>query len=124
MGIEQRKTNRYVPRGNIFVACGNGDSRVGRLNDISRGGMAFEHITDTFDEIPQATYVRIFLSGEKFYLSEIPCRIVYDRPLDPHMLYPVSFVTRRCGLVFTKLSEKQAGLLDQFIEKHTRKGTI
>lgn len=107
MGIEKRKYERFSPQGNAFAALGRRYARVGRIKDISLGGLAFEYI---FAEETDQDFSRIdlFIIGSVFHLYNIPCEVVYD------ISNPVSFEniesfnlspTNRCGVQFGALTE-------------------
>lgn len=44
MIIEQRRHLRFLPAENTFVALGRNFSKVGKVIDISLGGLAIEYI--------------------------------------------------------------------------------
>jgi hypothetical protein len=120
MTIERRKYVRFLVQDMAFAAIRNGFKKVGKINDISIKGLAFSYLSETneADADPHPPKVDIFLSGNGFHLSNVPCRIVYDTPdVAP---YKGSFVkTSRCGLHFGELIESQSELLENFIKNHT-----
>jgi hypothetical protein len=66
--------------------------------------------------------VDIFQSENGFYLSNIPCRVIYEIPYT-NPRYDLLIQPRRCGLCFGKLSKKQEDELIFFLRRYT-KGTI
>ena len=46
MRTKQRKTIRFLVEDNIIVALRNGSTKIGKVKDISMGGLSFEHIYD------------------------------------------------------------------------------
>lgn len=122
MGDEQRKNIRFLAQDNAIVALQNVYTKVGKVKDISMGGLAFEHIDD---EKPNSETSRrdILLWVNGFRLSKLPGRIVYDIPLPPPNEYQeliIHLVTRRCGIQFEALSEDQASQLDFFLKTYTK----
>ncbi|MDM8525837.1 hypothetical protein QUF80_20890 [Desulfococcaceae bacterium HSG8] len=124
MGRERRKLTRFMVQEKAFVAVGFNFPKIGRINDISRGGLAFEYLTDyardkagnegSDSESFQAT---IFLVGEGFRLNDVPCVIVYDVL---GRIFSNSFILkRRCGVKFGRLTETQRKELNLFLAEHT-----
>ena len=115
MRAEQRKYIRFLTRQKTFAALRSGFDKVGRVLDISINGLAF---TYTLEEIIGAEYfqVDIFQSENGFYLSNIPCRIVYDIPI-VNSKFNSLIRPKRCGLCFGRLSEKQHNNLSGFLRK-------
>jgi hypothetical protein len=122
MSNEQRKNIRFLAQDNVIVALQNVYTKIGKVQDISMGGLAFEHIDD---EKPNSETSRrdILLWVNGFRLSKLPGRIVYDIPLPPPNEYQGFFfhlITRRCGVEFETLSEDQASQLDFFLKTYTK----
>ncbi len=46
METDKRKDDRFLVGEEVIVALRNKSSRVGRVKDISMGGLSFEHIYD------------------------------------------------------------------------------
>jgi hypothetical protein len=118
--IERRKYVRFLVEDMAFAAIRIGFKKVGKINDISIRGLAFSYLSQTneADTDRHSPKVDIFLSGNGFHLSNVPCRIVYDTP-DVES-YKGSFVKMsRCGLHFGELIESQSELLEIFIKNHT-----
>ena len=124
MGTEQRKNIRFLVEDNIIVALRNGSTKIGKVKDISMGGLSFEHIYDEHLNL-EPLKREVFLWVNEFSLSEIACRVVYDIPMGTPPEYeslPIHFITRRCGVQFETLSEDQSTQLDFFLKTYT-KGT-
>lgn len=122
MGDEQRKNIRFLAQENVIVALQNVSTKVGKVKDISMGGLAFEHIDDE-NPNSETSQRNILLWVNGFRLPKLPGRIVYDIPLAPSTEYPGFFfhlMTRRCGVEFEKLSEEQTSQLDFFLENYTK----
>ena len=121
MVVERRKYARYLPKENAFAALGREYTRVGKIKNISLGGLAFEYIVgDTLKE--DAAEVDIFLVGNVFHLHNIPCRIVYDFEVHvPHVnnSYVKILTTKRCGLQFKPHSDEIITQLRLFIEAYS-----
>ena len=120
MNIEQRKYVRFLPQDKTFAALRSGFKKVGKVNDISIKGLAFSYLSETVENGPgsYSYQVDIFLSENKFYLSNVPCKIVHDVP-DPTYGKNYGIKMYRCGLLFEELTKIQSELLESFINKHT-----
>jgi hypothetical protein len=125
MGIEKRKDTRFSVQEDVIVALQNGFNgfnRIGKVKDISMGGLSFEHI---YDEDLDLIHSRenIFLWVSDFSMSKIPCSVVYNItiPMPPEYdSIPVYFITRRCGLQFETLTEYQIEQLDFFLKTYSK----
>jgi len=80
MGTEQRKNIRFLVKDNIIVALRNGSTKIGKVKDISMGGLSFEHIYDEPLNL-EPLKREVFLWVNEFSLSKIACRVVYDIPM-------------------------------------------
>ena len=60
MRSEQRKHDRFIPKENAFAALGRKYTRVGKIKDISVGGLAFEYIAGE-ESNNNASEIDIFL---------------------------------------------------------------
>ena len=113
---EHRKHKRFqVPKG-VFAGVGPYFNKVGRLRDISTDGLAFRHVGT--GDMPDKSYVDIFMTESDFYLSRLPIKIISDvEILDETPT--VSTTVRRCRLRFGKLTDQQRAKLQELIESHT-----
>lgn len=122
MTVEKRKNIRFFVREDVIVALRNGFNRMGKVKDISMGGLSFEYI---FDE--ESSWVdsrkNFFLWVNDFSMSKIPCRIVYDLPIPippEYGLLTIQFISRRCGIQFETLAENQRAQLEFFLKNYTK----
>ena len=120
---ENRKYIRFEPQDNTYAALGNHFSRVGKLTDISIGGLAFKYIENTESYEPNATVVSIFHSEDSFFLHHIGCRLIYDRPL--YVKTEISdlkqkYMVKKCGVAFTAIEPHQTEKLNYFLNNYTR----
>lgn len=122
MQAEQRRTVRVAAPRTAYVSFGPEFSRVGTLRDLGTTGAAFEY----FEYREQQDYgpvseVALFVPDKGMYLPGLPCRIVYDIPLQPdEEIMPAmngAVVPRRCGLEFVDLVEHQKTELENFTSK-------
>ena len=114
MEAERRKFRRRLPQELTFAILRPHFTKLGKVKDISRGGLAFEYILNG-TQYTGSSGIDIF-SGDRFYLPRIPSKIVYDMEI----VGQYQDVERwRCGLQFGDLTEDQAAKLDLFLQNHT-----
>lgn len=104
---ERRRNSRHAILANAYAALGGGFTKVGKIQDISEGGLAFEYIVG--EGFPgMAHSVDIFMADDAFHLRELPCRIVYEIDVDvPRMTDSLAamLTKRRCGIRFADIPE-------------------
>ncbi len=123
MRSERRKYIRFLAQENAFAALGTNFTRVGKLKEISIGGLAFEYIDSTKSSCQDFSRVAIFLSDNEFHLSKLPCRLICDREIcvisdNPLIESPCKI--NKCVVQFTDITENQKEKLENFIENNTR----
>ena len=116
---ERRKLSRRFPQDTAFAVLRPDFTKLGKIKDISRAGLAFRYIA--YDGQTRNTpCIDIFLSGDRFYLSKIPSKIIYDNKIDEeNQVFLSLFETRQCGLQFGKLRQDQATQLEFFLKNYT-----
>ncbi|MGQ9648293.1 MAG: PilZ domain-containing protein [Thermodesulfobacteriota bacterium] len=122
METDKRKDERFLVGEEVIVALRNRSSRVGRVKDISMGGLSFEHIYDE-DLEGDASRREVSLWVDDYSMPDIPCRVVYDIPISESPEYDylsVHFKSRRCGIQFDLLTKGQKDQLDFFIKTRTK----
>jgi len=121
MGYEQRNNIRFIAQDNVIVALRNSSTKIGKVKDISKGGLSFEH-TYQEDLHPEPSKKGILIWVNGFWMSTVPCRVVYDIPIPTPAEYQsltIRLTTRRCGIQFEALSEDQMAQLDFFLKTYT-----
>lgn len=123
MNTERRKYERFLVPENALVALYGQTIKVGKLIDVSHGGLSFEHIYEDFSIINDAE-LEITFWVDDFHLSKFPCQIVYNILVPPAPEYEfltIRLKTYRCGVKFNNLTDEQKERLDQFIKKYGQK---
>jgi len=118
--FEKRRFIRYQARDKVFAALGEKFSRVGKVTDISVGGLAFEYVGEP-ESSNDLTRIDIFVTTNGFHLSRIPCKRIYEIP-SPNSFEqytPTKDINvRRCGVKFGKLEDKQLSQLKNLIDNY------
>ena len=115
MEADRRKCRRLLPQDLTFAVLRPHFNKLGKVKDISEGGLAFEYIFNG-KQNPGSSEIDILVSGDRFYLPRIPSKIVYDMPIVEEYR---TFKKRRCGLQFGDLTDAQAIELHSFLENYT-----
>ena len=119
-GADRRRDERHEVKDRIFITFRPQFERIGWLTDISKGGVSFEYPTiEEYSALPEKIHVDIFSSPRKFDLSNLPCKLVYDTPVDKGKGFMETIETRRCGMVFGEMSQNQAAQLAAVLSQHT-----
>jgi len=120
MRSERRKYIRFQAQDTAYAAVGAEFAHVGRLIDISIGGLALEYLTDDDAQLMNPP-VDIFVREKNFHLAKLPCKIIYNMRLDTHGTTQMStngLLRKRCGLEFESLSETHKKQLESFLRNH------
>ena len=117
MNTERRQFRRFLADDRSFACLRPHFGKLGKIKDISRGGLAFEYIySKGYEE--ESSAIDIFLSGDRFYLPKMPCRVVNDLPIGEDLTSISNFQVRRCGLEFGELTEEQEHKLKLFLNTY------
>jgi hypothetical protein len=111
--MERREHERFPVKSEVFLALRPNYDRVGSVRDISKTGISFEYLAFEDFELAGSVEVDIFSRSQDFYISRIPCRIVYDVRKDS-VFFLDDAQTRRCGLLFEPHGNQQTSNLLAF----------
>lgn len=120
---EQRKHRRFeVPTGSL-VSFGFHCTVLGKITDISVGGLAFRYIGEAH---PNRSFLDISLTEHNFHLSSVRFRAVADFVVDNQVVHTIpngnllpGRTLRRCGVKFQKLTRHQKAEIERFIQNYT-----
>jgi len=116
---EQRKFTRFLVQDTAFAVLRPHFTKLGKIKDISGGGLAFEYIAYEGQK-KDSSEIDIFLSEGRFHLSKIPSKIVYDIKIGEQYQTPIDRIERRlCALQFGEMAEEQTAQLGFFLNNHT-----
>lgn len=115
--VEKRKHRRFCLKDLAFAAFGSHAKGIGKIIDISRGGLSFRYIADG-DQLNESFELEIYLANNGFHLKEVPSKTISDLEITSE--FPTSSITmRRCGVQFGELTQNQVSQLECFIQNHT-----
>jgi hypothetical protein len=113
---ENRDHMRFRAREGIFVVLKPSYSHVGRLIDISMGGLAFDYVVDDVLPKPPAE-LEIFVKGGAFRLNGIPCEAIWADTTNEGRITVIR--KRTCGIRFGRLTDDQKAKLKELIDTFT-----
>ena len=112
--VERRKHQRFQLPSSAFVGLGPYFGTVGRIVDISMGGLAFRHLGQ--EEPNGSTYIDIFMNDLDFYLRNLSYKTISDFPMVTDGRTTVTL--RRRSVKFSKMTPQQKAALKDFIERY------
>ena len=116
---ERRKHERFKVKEGVLAVSSPDYDRVGQIKDVSKGGLAFQHLVIT-ESTEEPFEVEILSEFDDFRLEKLPVRAVVDFELDSKGLYAL-FSIRQLSLQFRRMNHSQKLLLDHFIQRYTHK---
>ena len=120
MRSERLKYTRFQAQDTAYAAVGAEFTHVGRLIDISIGGLSQEYLTDDNAQLMNPP-VDIFVREAEFHLSKLPCKIIYNMRIDAPGKKQTStngLIRKRCALEFKSLSKTHKKQLESFLRNH------
>ena len=113
--VERRKHRRFHVRDLTFAVPRAHAEIMGKVIDISMGGLAFQHSADgTWTD--KKLELDLFRAESDFYLAGLECRVMADSPI---LTDTYDAAVRRSCLRFENLKQDQISQLESFINQHT-----
>ncbi|MEW6670353.1 MAG: PilZ domain-containing protein [Thermodesulfobacteriota bacterium] len=115
--VERRGLKRFKVKEGAFAALMPDSNKLGQILDMGKGGLSFLYI-DTGEATDGSTELDIYVSGNEFYLSKLPVKVVSDIRV-PNKIPINPIVMRRQGVQFGELTSEQTSLLNSFMRQYT-----
>jgi hypothetical protein len=112
---ERRSSLRVEVQEGIFAHVTSGALPMGRVRNVSEGGLALEYMAKTVSSLGKTT-LYLFGSGGRSYLVDAPVRMVSDIEIPREGTFS-SLVLRRMGIEFGDLTQAQKSRLYDLIRK-------
>lgn len=122
MRSERRKYTRFLAEKDVYAALGTNFNKVGKLKDISIGGLAFEYIGYTENCVQDSSMVAIFHSHNEFHLPNLVCRLICNLTIaddNDDSEFIRQYARYRCAVQFGDITAKQRKQLEFFINHYT-----
>ncbi|MBI9076079.1 MAG: PilZ domain-containing protein [Desulfatibacillum sp.] len=116
-GKERRRHRRYKAPETCYAALKAGNTTVGRIRDISMGGLSFEYLEDEEKQGEQdgSELVDLFWVGGGYFIREIPCQTVRDSMTGHDALSFSGLGVRLRSLQFEALTDQASGQVEAYI---------
>lgn len=120
MKQNRRERVRFRPKDVTFVAVRPEFDKLGKLTDISIGGLSFQYMVGRKEPGDEKSFdIDIFMSEDGFYLPGVACKLIYEIDITEEMGTFKDLEFRRCGLQFRELTGEQIYQLDLYIKDQT-----
>lgn len=114
---ERRKSRRFRAEENTFALLRGRASKLGRVIDISNGGLAFRYVS-LGERLRGPLQLDLVPPHEDLRLNKLPVRVVSNFEIESKT--PSGLIRlRRVGVQFGGLTRNQRYQLDQFIRNYT-----
>lgn len=123
-----RSEKRYPVPDNTYLHLAANHETIGRILDISAGGVGFEYVQlwDSENDTPQeSTLQASVLSSGKYLLKEASGRVAYCHALRSESSFAGCVPMFRCGVQFRQLTQTQRAQLQEILavcEERSRTG--
>jgi hypothetical protein len=115
--VERRKHRRFKVHNGAFAALSYRFTTLGRIADISRGGLSFRYVASK-DQSNGSRELKIFLTDGSFCFDKVPSTRIWDLAI-PNEFSFGSITIRQCGVQFQDMTGNQKSDLEYFIQNCT-----
>jgi hypothetical protein len=115
--VERRKHKRFLVQEGVYALLKNNSSKLGQIENISRGGFALSYIVDG-EQLHEAFKVDIFISKIGYCLRDVPSKKISDLHIDNKLPFS-TFSIRQARIQFNELNHSQLSQLDNFMRDYT-----
>ena len=115
---ERRQNPRYHVRDGEFEVFSHDSKIMGKLNNISQGGLAFHYSPVEGRRAESETIDIMAKSPDPFFLPSVACRTMYDISTLAEDRTFTGATARLCGVKFVGLQDEQTKKLAHFIKKY------
>jgi hypothetical protein len=113
--FERRKHERFPAPPNTYVQLNDQVSKLGRVLDISKGGLAFRYIS-VGEELKQVFQLDLISAQVKPGVNPLPVKVVSEIEMESET--PARAVALcRAGVQFQELLDEQVDWLESFTQK-------
>jgi len=112
---DRRKNIRFKANETLFIVSPS--RSYGRVNDISRGGMAFHYVNWNKDDCSDCSLDIMLLDGKKL-AEALPFEVVSEKLTTENSSTPGQIVKKR-RVRFSNLNPDQYSMVQQIIQEHT-----
>jgi hypothetical protein len=118
MKADRRRFTRYIAPKDGFHVFSHDYKIIGRLKDISKGGLAFQYKTIKGEKTESNMINISAASPHRFYLFDIVCSTIYDiYDLEENQIF-TGVERRRRGIQYVRLTENQQDKLELLLKNY------
>jgi c-di-GMP-binding flagellar brake protein YcgR len=115
--VDRRKNKRFQTEKNTYAVLRAKGSKLGRVIDISKGGLAFRYVS-VGQRLKGPLELDLLSHQYDYRIDKIPVRIITDLELANKKAFK-STTLKRVGVQFGKLTREQKSKLEHFIRDYT-----
>jgi len=122
--VERRRHERFQVKNGVLAALRiNANNKLGKIIDMSKGGLAFRYIyneewTEANPEPDQSFDLVTIVGEDNFFLEDLPLRTVSDCVIAKENSFKLITMRQR-SMQFGELTPEQMARLEIFIKSHT-----
>ena len=114
--VDRRKDKRFQTEKNTYAVLRARGSKLGRVIDISKGGLAFRYVS-VGQRLKGPLELDLLSHQYDYRIDRIPVKIITDLELANKKAFK-STTLKRVGVQFRKLTREQKSKLEHFIRDH------
>jgi hypothetical protein len=114
--VERRKDVRFQTGKNTYAVLRARGSKLGRVIDISKGGLAFRYVS-VGERLKGPLELDLLSHQYDYRIDKIPVKIISDLELANKKAFK-STTLKRVGVQFGKLTRAQKSKLEHFMRDH------
>jgi hypothetical protein len=114
--VERRKEKRFQTEKNTYALLRARGSKLGRVIDISKGGLAFRYVS-VGERLKGPLELDLLSHQYDYRIDKIPVKVITDLELANKKAFK-STTLKRVGVQFGKLTREQKSKLEHFIKDH------
>jgi hypothetical protein len=115
--VDRRKHKRFQTEKNTYALLRARGSKLGRVIDISKGGLAFRYVS-VGQRLKGPLELDLLSHQYDYRIDKIPVKIITDLELANKKAFK-STTLKRVGVQFGKLTRQQKSKLEHFIKDYT-----
>jgi len=119
--VERRKDERFQTGKNTYAVLRARGSKLGRVIDISKGGLAFRYVS-VGERLKGPLELDLLSHQYDYRIDKIPIKIITDLEVANKKAFK-STTLKRVGVQFGKLTREQKSKIEHFIRDHAEDET-
>ena len=119
--VERRKDERFQTGKNTYAVLRARGSKLGRVIDISKGGLAFRYVS-VGERLKGPLELDLLSHQYDYRIDKIPIKIITDLEVANKKAFK-STTLKRVGVQFGKLTREQKSKIEHFIKDHAEDET-